>query len=173
MRITSAPETSDRATQPQTKPPSPRRSKKKDPESRLFTSIILPVCGTPWGRTSAQIPGSPRVWRPQPMVKDIEGHPILALGAQNPDEPPACRSTPPQSMASPAPRSDPRDVDDVSMGRADRGSSIAPTGLWCPGGSPQTARTPSPPLPSRSRQGSSPADVRAASSYCLRAQITP
>ena len=56
----------------------------------------------------------------------------------------------------PSHRSDPRDVDDVSMGRADPGSPIAPTGLWCPRGSHSTARAPPPPLPSRSHHDSSP-----------------
>ena len=56
----------------------------------------------------------------------------------------------------PRPRSDPRDVDDVSMGREDRGSSIAPTGLWCPDESHPTARAPPLPRPSRSHHGSSP-----------------
>ena len=155
MKITSAPETADRAMQPQTKPPSPRRSKKKDPESRLFTSIILSVCGTPWGRTSAQLPGGPRVWRPEKVEKNIKGYHIFALGAQNPDKPPACRPIAPHPCPSPPPQR-PLDVDDVSMGRADPGSSIAPTGLWCPDGSHPTARAPPPPRPSRSHHSSSP-----------------
>ena len=56
----------------------------------------------------------------------------------------------------PSHRSDPWDVDDVSMGRADPGSSIAPTGLWCPDESHPTARAPPLPRPSRSHHGSSP-----------------
>ena len=158
VRITSASETPDRAIQPQTKPSSPRRSKKRTLKVVFFTSIILPVCGTPWEPTSTKILCGPLIWRPQPMVKGIEGYPIFALGAQNPDKPPSCRPTAPPSMPSPAPAA-PRDVDDVSMGRADRGSSIALTGLWCPDGSPPTARTPLPPLPSRSRRDTSPADA--------------
>ena len=55
----------------------------------------------------------------------------------------------------PSHRSDPWDVDDVSMGRADRGASIAPTALWCPYGSRPTAGAPPPPLPRRSCQDSS------------------
>ena len=95
VRTTTAPETADRAMQPKTTLPSPRRSKKKDPESCLFTSIILPVCGTPWGRTSAPILGGPRVWRPEKVNKNIEGYPIFALGARKPDETPARRPTAP------------------------------------------------------------------------------
>ena len=173
MRITSASETPDRAMQTQTKPPSPRVSIKKDPESRLFTSIILPVCGTPWRPISVQLLDGPRVWRPQPMVKDVEGYHIFALGAPKPDQTPRMSTHCPPIHALPCPRSGPQDVDDVSMGRADRGSSIALTGLWCPDGSIPTARTPPPALPSRSCQGSSPADVRAAGGYGLKAQITP
>ena len=51
----------------------------------------------------------------------------------------------------PRPRSDPRDVDGVSMGRADRSSSIAPTGLRRRNGPRRIdVRTP-PPRVSRSR----------------------
>ena len=107
VRITSAPETPERATQPQTKPPSPRVSKKKDPESRLFTSIILPVCGTPWEPTSTQILCGPLIWRPQPMIKNIEGYPILALGTQNPDKTPLTSTHCPPTMPSPAPAAAP------------------------------------------------------------------
>ena len=173
VRITSAPETSDRAMQPQTKPPSPRRSKKKDPESRLFTSIILPVCGIPYEPTSTQILGGPLIWWPQPMVKNIEGYPTFALGAQNPDKTPSCRPIAPPIYALPRHRSGPQDVGDVSMGRADRGSSIDPTGLWCPDGSRSTVWAPRPPLPGRSRQGTSTADAPAAGGYRQKAQITP
>ena len=68
--------------------------------------------------------------------------------------------------ALPRPRRGPRGVDVVSMGRADRGSSIAPTGLKCPEGSRPTARRPPPPPPERrSRQDTSPADATAASGY--------
>ena len=64
--------------------------------------------------------------------------------------------------ALPHPRSDPQDVDDVSMVRADRGSSIAPTGLKCPEGSRPTARRPPPPPPERrSCPSISPADAPA------------
>ena len=58
----------------------------------FFTQLFCPFAGgTPWKPTSAQLLCGPRVWRPQPMVKDIEGYPIFALGAQNPDKTPACR----------------------------------------------------------------------------------
>ena len=40
-----------------------------------------------------------------------------------------------------------------------RGSAISPTDLECPDGSSPTVRAPPPPLPSRSCQGSSPADA--------------
>ena len=57
----------------------------------------------------------------------------------------------PPNHALPRPRSDPQDVDDVSMGRADRGSSIAPTGLRRRNGPRRVdVRTP-PPRVSRSR----------------------
>ena len=71
------------------------------------------------------------------------------------------------------PRSAPRGVDDVSTGREDRGSSIAPTGLWCPDGSPPTIRAPPPSLPSRSRRDTSPAAAPVVSGYGQKAQITP
>ena len=104
MRITSAPETSDRAMQPKTTLPSPQVSKKRTLKVVFFTSIILPVCGTPWEPTSIQISGGPLMWRPQPMVKDIEGHPIFALGAPNPEKTPACRSTAPHPWSPPPPQ---------------------------------------------------------------------
>ena len=68
----------------------------------------MPVCGTPWKTTSTQLLGGPLMWRPQPMVKDIEGHHVFALGARNPDKTPACRPNAPPSMASPAPAAAPR-----------------------------------------------------------------
>ena len=50
----------------------------------FFTQLFCPFAGgTPWKPTSAQLLCGPRVWRPQLMVKDIEGYPIFALGAQN------------------------------------------------------------------------------------------
>ena len=63
------------------------------------------------------------------MVKDIQGYHIFALGAQNPDKTPRMSTHCPPIHALPRPRSDPQHVDDVSMGRADRGASIAPTDL--------------------------------------------
>ena len=164
VRITSAPETSDRPMQPQTKPPSPRVSKKKDPESRLFTSIILPVCGIPYEPTSTQLPGGPLMWRPQAMVKDAEEYHIFALDAQNPDKTPRMSTHCPPIHILPHPRSDPQDVDDVSMGRADRGSSIAPTGLRRRNGPRRVdVRTP-PPRVSRSRTVSSASRLHTAHS---------
>ena len=152
VRTTSAPQTSDRAMQPQTKPPSPRVSKKRTLKVvfslQLFCLFAAPpgsppqpkscaarLCGghNRWSRTSKGIPSS--LWVHQTRTKPPHVDPL------------------PPIHGLPRPRSDPRDVDDVSMGRADRGSSIAPTGLWCPGGSSPTARsasTASPePLPPR------------------------
>ena len=103
------------------------------------------------------------------MVKDVEGYHIFALGVPNRDKTPHVDPWPP-IHALPRPRSDPQDVDDVSMGLEDWGSSIAPTDLWCSDESPPTARAPPPPLPSRSRRDSSPSAV---GGYGLRAQITP
>ena len=59
------------------------------------------------------------------MVKDIEGYHIFSLGAQNPEETPHVDHCPPLHGIL-WPRSDPRDVDDVSMVCADRDSSIGP-----------------------------------------------
>ena len=158
VRITSAPETSDRAMQPQTKPPRPRVSKKWTLKVvfslQLFCLSAAPpgslpqpkscaarLCGgqNRWSRTSKGI--RPSLWVHQTRTKPPHVDPVPPLHGL------------------PRPRSDPRDVDDVSKGRADRGSSIAPTGLWCPDGSLPTIRAPPSPLPSRSCQGSSPADA--------------
>ena len=46
----------------------------------------MPVCGIPYEPTSTQILGGPLIWWPQPMVKNIEGYHMFALGAQNPDK---------------------------------------------------------------------------------------
>ena len=73
------------------------------------------------------------------MVKDIEGDHIFALVAPNPDKTPRMSTHCPPIHALPRPRSDPMDVDDVSMGHADGGSLIAPIGLWCTDGSRPTA----------------------------------
>ena len=67
----------------------------------------MPVCGTPWEPTSAQILCGPLIWRPQPMVKDIEGYHIFALGAQNQEKPPHVDPLPPPSIASLAPAATP------------------------------------------------------------------
>ena len=66
------------------------------------------------------------------MVKDAEEYHIFALDAQNPDKTPRMSTLCPPIHGLPRPRSAPRGMDDVSTGRADRGSSIAATGLWCP-----------------------------------------
>ena len=78
-------------------------------------------------------------------------------GCTKPGQTPRMSTHCPPIHGLPRPRSDPQDVDDVSMGRADRGTSIAPTGLWCPGGSRPTVWAPPPLLPSRSRRDTSPA----------------
>ena len=128
VRSTGAPKTSDRAIQPQTTPPSPRRSKRTTLKVVFFTSIILSFCGTPWEPTSAQLPGGARVCRPETMVKDIAGYHIFALVHET-------RTTPPHvnQLGSlhglPHPRLRRHVVHDVSMGRVDPGSSIAPTNL--------------------------------------------
>ena len=152
VRITSAPETSDRAMQPKTTPPSPRRSKKRTLKVvfslQLFCLSAAPpgslpqpkscaahLCGghNRWSRTSKGITSS--LWVYQTVTKprmSTHGPPIPI-------------------HALPRPRSDPQDVDDVSMGRADRGSSIAPTGLRRRNGPRRVdVRTP-PPRVSRSR----------------------
>ena len=91
----------------------------------------------------------------------------LRSGYTKPGQNPRMSTHCPPIHGLPRPRSDPQDVDDVSMGRADRGSSIAPTDLWCPDGSPPTVRAPPPPLPSRSCPSISPADARAWSSVTV------
>ena len=165
VRITSAPETSDRAMQSKTTLPSPRVSKKRTLKVvfslQLFCLFAAPpgsppqskscaarLCGghNRWSRTSKGIRSW--LWVYQTVTK-----PRLSIHC-------------PPSHGLPRPRSDPRDVDDVSMVRTDRGSSIAPTGLKCPEGSRPTARRPPPPPPERrSRQDTSPADATAASGY--------
>ena len=96
----------------------------------------------------------------------------LRSGCTKPGQTPRVSTHSPPIHALPHPRSDPRDVDDVSMVRADRGSSIAPTGLKCPEGSRPTARRPPPPPPERrSRQDTSPADAPAASGYNNQSSI--
>ena len=64
----------------------------------------------------------------------------------------------------------PLDLDDVSVGRADRGSAIAPTGLWCPDGSSPTFRAPPPPLPPRYQPRSLPCGQRLRSEGTNNAQ---
>ena len=151
VRTTSAPQASDRPIQPQTKPPSNRVSKKKTSKVVFFTSIILPVCGTPWEPTSTQILCCPLIWRPKTMIKDIKRVSHLRSGCTKPGQTPRMPTHCPPLHGLPRPRSDPRDVDGVSMGRADRSSSIAPTGLRRRNGPRRIdVRTP-PPRVSRSR----------------------
>ena len=59
VRITSAPETPQRAMQPQTTLPSPRRSIKKDPESRLFHFNYFACLRHPLGACLNPNPGQP------------------------------------------------------------------------------------------------------------------
>ena len=110
VRITSAPETPDRAMQPKTKPPTPRRSKKRTLKVLFFTSIILPGCGIPYEPASTQLPGGPLMWRPQPMVKDAEGYHIFALDAQNPDKTPRMSTLCPPIHGLPCPPAAPPGV---------------------------------------------------------------
>ena len=128
VRITSAPETSDRSMQPKTKPPSPRNSKKKILKVvfslQLFCLSAAPpgslpqpkscaafLCGgqNRWSRTSKGI--RPSLWVHQTRTKPPHVDPVPPLHGLTRH------------------RSDPQDVDDVSMGRADRDSSIGPTCL--------------------------------------------
>ena len=155
MKITSASETPDRAMQSQTKLPSPRSSKKMTLKVvfslQLFCLFAAPpgsppqskscaarLCGghNRWSRTSKGITSS--LWVHQTRTKPPHVDPVPPLHGLTRH------------------RSDPQDVDDVSMGLADPGSSIAPTGLWCPDESHPTARAPPLPRPSRSHHGSSP-----------------
>ena len=150
MRITSASETSDRAMQPQTKPPSPRRSKRRTLKV-VFSLQLFCLFATP--------PGSP----PQPSSRAARlssGHSRWSRTSKGitswlwvhktRTKPPHVDPVPPLHGL-PRPRSDPRDVDGVSMGRADRSSSIAPTGLRRRNGPRRIdVRTP-PPRVSRSR----------------------
>jgi len=168
MRITSAPETSDRPMQPQTKPPSPRRSKKKDPESRLFHFNYFACLRHPLEAHLSPTPGRPTYVA---ATTDGQGHrrvSHLRSGCTKPGQTPCMSIHCPPIHALPCPRSDPWDVDDVSMGRADRDSAIAPTGLKCPEGSRPTARTPPPPHSSRSCPCISTVDARARSSVTVR-----
>ena len=138
VRITSAPETSDRPMQPQTKPPSPRRSKKRTLKVvfslQLFCLFAAPPGSLPQPKSRAAL-GSDghNQWSrtPKGITSSLWVH-------QTRTNPPHVDPVPPLHGL-PRPRSDPRDVDDVSMGLADRGSSIAPIDFWCPYGSPPTA----------------------------------
>ena len=173
VRITSAPETSDRAIQPQTKPPSPRVSKIRTLKVvfslQLFCLFAAPPGGPPQPNSSAALgSGGHNRWS-----RKSKGIPSSLWVHKTRTKPPHVDPLPPPIYALPRHRSGPQDVGDVSMGRADRGSSIDPTGLWCPDGSRSTVWAPRPPLPGRSRQGTSTADAPAAGGYRQKAQITP
>ena len=122
---------------------------------------------------------NPNLRRPAYLAAttDGQGHrraSRLRSGCTKPGQnPPHVDPLPPHPWPPLPPRSAPRGVDDVSTGREDRGSSIAPTGLWCPDGSPPTIRAPPPSLPSRSRRDTSPAAAPVVSGYGQKAQITP
>ena len=173
VRITSASETSDRPMQPQTKPPSPRRSKKRTLKVvfslQLFCLFAASPMSLPQPKSwAARLSGGHNRWS-----RTSKGIPSSLWVHKTRTKPPACRPIAPPIYALPRHRSGPQDVGDVSMGRADRGSSIDPTGLWCPDGSRSTVWAPRPPLPGRSRQGTSTADAPAAGGYRQKAQITP
>ena len=128
VRITSAPETSDRSTQPQTKPPSSRVSKKRTLKVVFSLQLLCLFAALPgslpqskscaarlyaghnrWSGTSKGIRSS--LWVHQTRTKPPHVDPVPPLHGLTRH------------------RSDPQDVDDVSMGRADRDSSIGPTCL--------------------------------------------
>ena len=128
MRITSAPETPDRAMQPQTKPPSPRRSKKRTLKVVFSLQLFCPFAAPPGGPSqsnfwTARLCGGHNQWS-----RTSKGIPS-SLWVHKPGQNPRMSTQCPPSHALPSPRSDPQDVDDVSMGRADRDSSIGPTCL--------------------------------------------
>ena len=136
--------------QPKTTPPSPRRSKKRT--LKVVFSLQLFFClRHPLGTHLNPNPVRPAYVA---ATTDGQGHPrgsYLRSGCTKPGQNPRMSTHCPPIHALPRPRSDPQDVDDVSMGRADRGSSIAPTGLRRRNGPRRVdVRTP-PPRVSRSR----------------------
>ena len=170
MRITSAPETSDRPMQPQTKPPSPRRSKKKDPESRLFHFNYFACLRHPLGAHLSPNPG-----QPSGLAATTDGQEHRRVShvrsgctktGQNPPHVDQF-GLPLRPLLVPQ---QPLDLNDVSVGRADRGSAINPTGLWCPDGSRPTFRAPPPPLPPRYQPRSLPCGQRLRSEGTNNAQ---
>ena len=167
MRITSAPETSDRPMQPQTKPPSNRVSKKRTLKVVFSLQLFCPL-RHPLEAHLNQNPGRPTYAAATTDGQEHRRVSHLRSGCTKTGQTPCMSIHCPPIHALPCPRSDPWDVDDVSMGRADRGSSIAPTGLKSPEGSRPTARTPPPPHSSRSCPCISTVDARARSSVTVR-----
>ena len=126
MRITSAPETPDRAMQTQTKPPTPQVSKKRTLKV-VFSLQLFCLFAAPPGAHLNPTPGRHAY---QAGTTDGQGHrrvSDLRSGCTKPGQNPRMSTHCPPIHGLPSHRSDPWDVDDVSMGRADRGSSIGPT----------------------------------------------
>ena len=128
VRITSASETPYRSMQPQTKPPSPQVSKRRTLKVvfslQLFCLFAAPPGSPPQSKScAARLCGGHNRW--SRTSKGIRSWLWVHKTRTNP---PRVDPLPP-IYALPHPRSDPRDVDDVSMGLEDRGSSIAPTDL--------------------------------------------
>ena len=145
VRVTSAPEASDRAIQPQTTLPSPRLSKKRTLKVvfslQLFCLFAAPPGSPPQPKSwAARLSSGHSRWS-----RTSKGITCSLWVHETRTKPPACRPTAPHPWSPPPPQR-PLDVDDVSVVCADRGSSIAPTGLWCPDGSYTTARASLEPL---------------------------
>ena len=170
VRITSAPETPERAVQPQNKTTKPSEIEKKDPESRLFHFNYFARLRHP---LEAQFNPTPE--RPSGLTATTDGQEHrrvshLRSGCTKPGQnlPHVDQfGLPLRPLLVPQ---QPLDLDDVSVGRADRGSAIAPTGLWCPDGSRPTFRAPPPPLPPRYQPRSLPCGQRLRSEGTNNAQ---
>ena len=107
---------------------------------------------------------NPNLGRPAYLAAttDGQGHrrvSHLRSGCTKPGQNPRMSIHCPPSMASPAPAAAPRMQMMCSWAARTRGSAISPTDLECPDGSSPTIRAPPPPLPSRCRQDTSPADA--------------
>ena len=141
LRITSASETPERATQPQTKPPSNRYSKKRTLKVvfslQLFCLFAAPPGSLPqYNFWTALLSGGHNRW--SWTSKGIPSSLWVRKPGQNPRMSTHC----PHIHAPRPTAAAPRIMNDVSMGRADRGSSIAPSGYWCPDGSRPTVWAP-------------------------------
>ena len=157
VRITSAPETSDRAMQPQTKPPRPRVSKKRTLKVvfslQLFCLSAAPPGSPPEPKScAARLSGGHNRWS-----RTSKGIPSSLWVHQTRTNPPHVDPLPP-TYALPRPRSDPRDVDDVSMGRAHPGlgdlSNRPRMSWWIPSDRPSASTaSPGPLLPRQQPRG--------------------